>query len=66
MIAAMAETYCLQHIAGAGVDFSRFLFADQQRHRHVFQRRKVRQQVVELIDKAQLAVTQIGFGARRL
>ena len=59
-MAAVFKPDRLQHRFRLAFNIRRLLFANQQRHRHVFQCAKVRQQMVELIDKAQLAVTQVG------
>ena len=65
MAGTMIQPYCFQHFTRPCVNFSRFVFANQQRHRHVFQRGEIRQQMVELINKAELLITQLRFRRRR-
>ncbi len=64
MMRALLQPHRRQHFAGALLRLRLADFADQQRHRHVFQRVEVGQQMMELVDKAQLAVAQRRFGGR--
>ena len=59
MIDTRTEPYALEQRARALPRLCHGHAADQQRHRHVFQRGEFRQQVVELIDEAERAIAQL-------
>ena len=56
MAGAMLKPNRAQHFPRPDINFCRFMLTNQQWHRDVFQRGKIGQQVVKLIDKAQFAV----------
>ena len=60
-----AATQPAEALRYTAVDFSGLFLANQQWHSHVFQGSKIRQQVVKLINKAQLLVAQFCFRRRR-
>ena len=55
---ALAQTHCLQCLAGARMARLDRIAADPQRHRHVVQRAELGQQVMKLINKTQVLIAQ--------
>ena len=59
MIKPLPEPDFLQHRLRGSVGFRLGCPPDIERHRHVFERREFRKQVMELIDKAETPVSQV-------
>ncbi|MNC64637.1 hypothetical protein D3C75_1148580 [compost metagenome] len=65
MFATFFQAHGRQHLQRLFLRQRRFHAADEQRHRGVLQRGEIWQQMMELIDKAELAVAQLRFGSGR-
>ena len=65
MLETIAQTHGFQSLLSSRQRFTLRQTADEKRHSRIFQSGKLRQQVVKLINKAQLLVAQFSFRCRR-
>src|SRR5579864_373328 len=65
MMRALVQTYFVEPPQSLCFPILPGATPKQERHGHILQRRKLRQQIVELPHKADFAVTKLGGGALR-